>query len=341
MKYYSSFTICIILILFCVGLFAQNSPYNPYKSIGKEAKVLTLSNGQYEEFFDRDTIEIIGSAILNTRTMRVIGFVEYDTLYSEATLEPEVVSRWLSRDPLARKYAELSPYAFAANNPVKFVDDDGKEPIDPRTGKPFKISFWRAAIYDFSYDATKHKIVQDNDLLANLSTWDNNPRRRGGLGIHPHETNLSYTSKSAIGALSGIYNTELPGSSTVAPSDYSWGLAALKGTYVFLDDRYSESEVFYIDQLEYNILSVEENYITQITKLTRSDGDSKFNIESTTSFDIQKGDIQSRTIRTWYGGTKTEKYRTLSITETTETYKDNKATGNKTTKKYTRDEIIK
>jgi hypothetical protein len=110
----------------CLGLIAQNKPYNPYKSIGKEAKVLTLSNGKYEEFFDTDTIEIIGSAVLNTKTMKVIGFVEQDTLYSEATLEPEIVSRWLSPDPLARKYPCLSPYSFVNNNPIYNIEVDGR-----------------------------------------------------------------------------------------------------------------------------------------------------------------------------------------------------------------------
>ena len=101
--------------------------YNPYQSIGREARVLTLSNGKYEEFFDTDTLEVIGSAILNTKTMKVIGFVVPDTLYSEANLEPELVSRWLSPDPLAAKYPELSPYNFVGNNPIIAIDPNGKE----------------------------------------------------------------------------------------------------------------------------------------------------------------------------------------------------------------------
>jgi|GEM_PF-1812226 len=103
--------------------------YNPYQSIGREARVLTLSNGKYEEFFDTDTLEVIGSAILNTKTMKVIGFVVPDTLYSEANLEPELVSRWLSPDPLAAKYPELSPYHSFANNPILYVDEDGRENV--------------------------------------------------------------------------------------------------------------------------------------------------------------------------------------------------------------------
>lgn len=37
------------------------------------------------------------------------------------------LGRWLSLDPLATKYPSLSPYHSFANNPVLFVDPDGKE----------------------------------------------------------------------------------------------------------------------------------------------------------------------------------------------------------------------
>ena len=35
--------------------------------------------------------------------------------------------RWLTQDPLAEKYYSISPYAFSLNNPVNFVDPDGRE----------------------------------------------------------------------------------------------------------------------------------------------------------------------------------------------------------------------
>ena len=37
------------------------------------------------------------------------------------------IGRWLSRDPLHMKYPSFSPYSFAANSPVFFVDPDGRE----------------------------------------------------------------------------------------------------------------------------------------------------------------------------------------------------------------------
>jgi len=34
------------------------------------------------------------------------------------------LGRWLSTDPLQKKYANLSSYQFCANNPIMFVDPD-------------------------------------------------------------------------------------------------------------------------------------------------------------------------------------------------------------------------
>jgi RHS repeat-associated protein len=39
------------------------------------------------------------------------------------------LGRWLAVDPLAYKYPELTPYCFVANNPILYIDPDGRELI--------------------------------------------------------------------------------------------------------------------------------------------------------------------------------------------------------------------
>ena len=54
------------------------------------------------------------------------GFSYFGARYYDSDL----MTGWLSVDPMADKYPGLSPYAYCAWNPVKLVDPDGRE-IDP------------------------------------------------------------------------------------------------------------------------------------------------------------------------------------------------------------------
>ena len=42
-------------------------------------------------------------------------------------MDHELLTSWLSVDPMADKYPSISPYAYCAWNPVRLVDPDGKE----------------------------------------------------------------------------------------------------------------------------------------------------------------------------------------------------------------------
>ncbi|MCF8358426.1 MAG: hypothetical protein K9H26_06680 [Prolixibacteraceae bacterium] len=113
----------IILLLLTVTttlscLFAQTNR-NPFSKLGYKKQVMyTSSKGEFEEFHDnRDVVEI-GSVYFNTKTNKVVGYVNEEKEKAEVASATSA----MSVDPLCEKYYWISPYAFCLNNPVKFTD---------------------------------------------------------------------------------------------------------------------------------------------------------------------------------------------------------------------------
>ncbi|HMX00948.1 MAG TPA: M91 family zinc metallopeptidase [Cyclobacteriaceae bacterium] len=116
-----------LLILSAFLIFGNVAAQQPFEDYGYKVKVATLSKGKYQEFFDQDTLVQIGTVVINRLNGKITHFVSYDTTYSEASLQPDLISRWLRPDPLSEKYYSYSPYNFVLNNPIKHIDPDGRE----------------------------------------------------------------------------------------------------------------------------------------------------------------------------------------------------------------------
>ena len=107
------------------SLFAQTGN-NPFAKLGYKKHIMyTSSKGEFEEFHDMDDVVEIGSALFNTKTNQIVGFID------EQQEETEVASATaaMSIDPLCEKYYWITPYAFCSNNPIRFVDPDGREVV--------------------------------------------------------------------------------------------------------------------------------------------------------------------------------------------------------------------
>ena len=77
---------------------------------------------QYTENFGRDEQPYLYNG---KEFVEVHGLNEYD---SQALMYYATIMRTTTMDPLADKYPNISPYAYCAWNPVKYVDPDGEEP---------------------------------------------------------------------------------------------------------------------------------------------------------------------------------------------------------------------
>ncbi len=119
---------------------------NPFARFGYKAKVATLSNGKYLEFHDLDSIVSIGTIRWHADKSIIVGRIVLDTLNPDAQPTGDTAGRWMSPDPLSEEFPSYSPYNFCLNNPMRFVDPDGRAAVDNEyninvdTGKTTQVS---------------------------------------------------------------------------------------------------------------------------------------------------------------------------------------------------------
>ena len=119
------FIIMTLAFIYC--LKAQDEKGNPFAEYGYKPKVVTLTQGQYDEFFETDRIIQLGSVLFDTNTNKVVAFAEEQELVNESDLKTTIVSRFMSPDPLTADFPSWSPYPYAMNQPIWAIDLDGLE----------------------------------------------------------------------------------------------------------------------------------------------------------------------------------------------------------------------
>ncbi|MDP3452137.1 MAG: RHS repeat-associated core domain-containing protein [Bacteroidales bacterium] len=103
-----------------LGINGQQEEQNDYYPFGLRQKRSSyqLSDNKYK--YNGKEQEELGS----------LTTLDYGTRMYDPAL-----ARWHVVDPLAEKYPNIAPYTYVANNPLRYIDPDGRKIVDA-TGKP-------------------------------------------------------------------------------------------------------------------------------------------------------------------------------------------------------------
>lgn len=133
------------------GVVEQETQYYPYGGI-----MADLSTGQ-----DAQRHKYNGKEL---DRMHGLDWYDYGARHYDA-----VIGRWTTMDPLCEKYYDVSPYAYCVNNPVRYVDIDGKNPGD-------HFASLYEAVWDFSWIYNVLSIEKNIEYLTKfyyVQTADN------------------------------------------------------------------------------------------------------------------------------------------------------------------------
>lgn len=115
----------LLFLAFATASLAQQP--NPFRRIGKTTEVIDVSHGKYVEIIEKDSLERVGTVIVNRFTRKIERFLNEDSL-DRLAADNTAQSRFFSIDPLTAKFPYYSPYQFAGNTPIWASDLDGLEP---------------------------------------------------------------------------------------------------------------------------------------------------------------------------------------------------------------------
>ena len=90
-----------------------------------------------------------------------------------ARLYDPAVGRWTTMDPLCEKYYSVSPYAYCFNNPVRFIDPDGKKVLIFYQDKRGNITY-------FVFNGTQRRLPNNSFVLDFVHTY--NYLKANGVG---------------------------------------------------------------------------------------------------------------------------------------------------------------
>ena len=125
-------------------------------------------------------------------------------------MDHELMTMWLSVDPMADKYPSISPYAYCAWNPIKVLDPRGMDTInttDPRKPESKQLSKACKSSYPGIIIVNGHGAVPEKSPSSPGSTikFENNRYSMDNGAINMHGTNTIVGIAEFLKQYNGVY----------------------------------------------------------------------------------------------------------------------------------------
>ena len=148
----------ILLLVLCIYSVQANSQ-TPYDSFAPE-----ISRPMLDIDFIRARDAYHAQQAITTDTLLYIVDMCDGSIIDTISLTDEL-RKWLSVDPLADKYSNISPYAYCGWNPIKFVDPDGRyfDETNEETAQKIEAELFTKKIYA--------ALGNNNQMRELYSTW--------------------------------------------------------------------------------------------------------------------------------------------------------------------------
>ncbi|SFP11644.1 hypothetical protein SAMN05428949_7398 [Chitinophaga sp. YR627] len=172
-----------ILFIFKTGYTQINNPYEQFGYTIKSNYVRTKDNaGIYVA--NRDTTNSNRSLLIAAKDRKIYMLDSKDSIIGYVNVPENTLAKFLSVDPLTKKYPELTPYQFASNSPIQGIDLDGMELYVSTKGQLLG-SFGKS---------TSLRIVSDINVANHIKSVARDP----SINQNPQEFDSYHTSLTVL-----------------------------------------------------------------------------------------------------------------------------------------------
>ncbi len=179
------------LLMFRTGYAQVNNPYEQFGYAVKSNYVRTKDNGGIY-IANKDTAKNSRSLLIAAKERKIYILDNRDSIIGSADVPENAMAKFLSIDPLTKKYPELTPYQFASNSPIQGIDLDGLELYVSTKGELLG-SFGRS---------TELRIVSDMAVETSIRNVANDP----SINKDPQIFDSYHTSLTVLKTTSDMLN---------------------------------------------------------------------------------------------------------------------------------------